>query len=188
MMGGVRKSMGLLAIGALVIGVEAATISNLSVYSQEVIEIEYEPITQIVEMKEAAGNREEVVRTHDVRLISYEDEDLIKTVAMAEGANQGEDGMWLIMSVVVNRKNSTKYPDSFKGVIFQESQFASVADGNFDKVSGFTEECQKAFDRINAGEIAPAIVAFERKESHELDKYFNFAFEYRDHRFYTEKE
>ena len=190
MMGGVKRSMGLFAMFALVVSVEAAPFSELSYYSQDVIyQIEYEPIVQEVKLEEAAGEGPvEQIHTHDVRFVPSEDESYYKTIAMAEGANQGEDGLWLIMSVVYNRVKSGSFPNSAKGVIFQPHQFSSVSNGSYDKVSEYSEECERAFERINAGEIAPAIVAFETKDSDELDKYFEPAFEYRDHKFYTEKE
>ena len=190
MMGGVKKSVGMFAIYALVVSVEAAPFSDISFYnSQEVIEsVKFEPIPQIVEMEEAAGQDEEIVRTHEIRLISYEDEAIYKTAAMAEAGNQGEDGLWLVMSVIYNREKSDGYPNTAEGVVFQKHQFSSVANGSYYKVKEFSEECERAFARINAGEIAPEIVAFETKDSNELDKYFEPAFEYRDHKFYTEKE
>ena len=45
-------------------------------------------------------------------LFSESDEDLVKTIAMAEAGNQGPDGMWLVMSVVMNRVESEDFPDT----------------------------------------------------------------------------
>jgi N-acetylmuramoyl-L-alanine amidase len=189
MMGGVRKSVGMIALYALIMGVEAAPFSDLSFYSQEEIKtVEYEPIPQIVEMEEAAGQGEEIVRTHEISFVSIEEEVFFKTAAMAEAGNQGEDGLWLVMSVIYNREKSDRYPNTAEDVVFQSHQFSSVSNGSYYKVKEFSEECERAFARINAGEIAPEIVAFETKDSYELDKYFEPAFEYRDHKFYTEKE
>lgn len=89
MMGGVKRSMGLFAMFALVVSVEAAPFSELSYYSQDVIyQIEYEPIVQEVKLEEAAGEGPvEQIHTHDVRFVPAEDESYYKTIAMAEGAN-----------------------------------------------------------------------------------------------------
>lgn len=128
-----------------------------------------------------------IERTHNVHLYTQEDADLMKRVAMAEGQSEGPDGMYLILSVVVNRINDPDYPDSVEGVIFQKNAFSSVSDGNFDKVSVPSAECEEAFARIDAGEVCPEIIAFETVESNRLDEWFMEAFTYRHHRFYTKK-
>ena len=188
MMGGVRRSMGLFALCLVVMSTEAAAVSELSKIPSETIKtVEYEqiPPANVFETDAESGVIE---RTHDVRLFSEEDELLLEKIATAEGLSEGEDGMYLIMSVVINRKNSSRFPDSIRSVIYQDHQFSSVSDGNFDKVDEISEECKRAFDRINAGEIAPEIIAFETKDSKVLDQYFMPAFEYRHHKFYTEKD
>ena len=94
---------------------------------------------------------------------------------------QGQDGMWLVMSVVYNRRDAEEFPDSIEEVIFQESQF-------YTKGMGATEispECHEALARIERGDVAPEIVAFEKSTSNSLDEYFVEAFQYRSHKFYT---
>ncbi len=119
--------------------------------------------------------------------ITKEEEMLLQRIAEAEAGNQGADGMWLVMSVVMNRTESPDFPDSIEEVILQEHQFSSVTDGNYENVYVYSAESSEALERIKAGDIAPEIVAFEVNSSEELDKYFMAAFEYRDHRFYTAK-
>ena len=121
-----------------------------------------------------------------VNEVTYEEAQLLLRIAQAEAGNQGEEGMWLVMSVVMNRVASPDFPDSISEVIFQESQFASVSDGNFDKAV-ISEPCHEALARIESGDVAPKIIGFEVKTSEVLDEYFVAAFEYRDHRFYTMK-
>lgn len=144
----------------------------------------FEPIATIEqgtvakEPEEAAG---------PVSRFTQEEQKLLMQIAQAEAGNQGEDGMWLVMSVVMNRVESRDFPDTIEEVIFQESQFSSVSDGNFDNAVIISAEAQEAFNRIESGDIAPSIIGFEVKSSQELDKYFMAAFEFRDHRFYTQK-
>lgn len=122
-------------------------------------------------------------RTHEVQVneFTYEDAQLLMGIAEAEAGNQGTDGMWLIMSVVLNRVNSSEFPDNIHDVIYQQYQFYAKGIGKTE----ITPECHEALARIEMGEVAPQIVAFEKTTSKTLDKYFCSAFEYRDHKFYT---
>ena len=121
-----------------------------------------------------------------VNEFTYEDAQLIMQTAQAEAGNQGEDGMWLVMSTIVNRVESEDFPDTVKDVVYQEGQFATAESGAIKKVK-LSPECHTALARIEKGEVADFIVAFENKKSKSLDKYFTAAFEYKDHRFYTKK-
>ena len=122
-------------------------------------------------------------RTHEVQVneFSYDDAQLLMKIAEAEAGNQGSDGMWLIMSVVLNRVKSEAFPDSISSVIYQRSQFYAQGIG----ATELTPEVHEALARIEMGDVAPQIVAFEKSSSNELDKYFSKAFEYKDHTFYT---
>lgn len=122
-------------------------------------------------------------RTHEVKTneFSYEDAQLLMGIAQAEGGNQGSDGMWLIMSVVLNRVNSSDFPDSIHDVIYQPSQFYAEGIGKTE----LTPECHEALARIECGDVAPQIIAFEKTTSKVLDQFFSEAFVYRSHAFYT---
>lgn len=112
-----------------------------------------------------------------------EAQDLLQ-IAFAEGGNQGEDGQWLIMSVILNRRASSEFPDSIHDVIYQSGQFYTKGMTAAEP----TADTHLALARIERGEVAPDIIAFESGKSIALDKYFNYAFSYRDHKFYTRKE
>ncbi len=185
-MRGIKNSVSLLLTLAMILGTEAAAISDFQSNSQEEIKtVEFEPIPLEV-IYAQAGDYTLGERTHDVHLINKEDRDLMLRCAFAEGGNQGEDGMWLIMSVIMNRVENPNFPNSIREVIYQPHQFSVVTDGRIDEVEP-TEATEMAMVRIEDGEIAPEIVAFERKNSHVLDEWFTYAFTYRDHAFYTPK-
>ena len=152
---------------------------------QEITTIEKEAAVEplIIEVSESGV----LERTHDVHLYTQEDADLIKRVALAEGECEGADGMWLIMSVIVNRLNDPDYPETVSGVIYQKNCFSSLRDGNFDKAPATTDECEEAWQRIEAGDVCPQIIAFETVDSNVLDQWFSEAFTYRHHKFYTKK-
>ena len=119
-----------------------------------------------------------------VNEFTYEEAQLLMKVAQAEAGNQGEDGMWLVLSVITNRVKSESFPDSVTEVCYQKNQFETVTTGAIDKVE-ISAECHRALARIETGEVAEAIVAFENSKNKSLERYFSTAFEYRDHVFYT---
>lgn len=127
-----------------------------------------------------------IERTHDVQLMTKEDRALMMKVATAEGEDQGEDGMWLILSVIMNRVEDPDYPDNIHDVIYQPYQFTSILDKRAEEAEP-TEACEMAMVRIEEGEIAPEIIAFDLKDAGILEKYFEPVFDYRDHRFFVKK-
>lgn len=151
-------------------------------------EVEYAEIRQPAEeLPSAAGQ---------VVCFTYEEAQLLMKMAQAEAGNQGIDGMWLVMSVAVNRVRSENYPDNIIDVINQKAktksgtiiyQFSSVADGRINEQTVLSYEVHEALTMIESGEVAKEVIAFEVKDSTALDKYFKYAFTFRDHRFYTEK-
>lgn len=112
-----------------------------------------------------------------------EAQELLK-IAYAEAGNQGEDGQWLVMSVIINRVNSSEFPNSIHEVIYQPGQFYTEG----MSAATPTADTHLALARIECGEVAPLILAFENGNDSALDKYFSYAFAYRDHKFYTRKE
>lgn len=127
-----------------------------------------------------------IERTHDIQLMTREDRDLMMRVATAEGEDQGEDGMWLILSVIMNRVEDPDYPDNIHDVIYQPYQFTSILDKRAEEAEP-TEACEMAMVRIEEGEIAPEIIAFDLKDAGILENYFEPVFDYRDHRFFVKK-
>lgn len=119
--------------------------------------------------------------------LTYEEAQLLMKIAQAEAGNQGEEGMWLVMSVVINRKNDEAFPDTVKEVAYQKNCFATVTTGKINKVE-LSLEAHTALARIEKGEVKPDIVGFENKSNNSLERYFDFAFTYLDHNFYTNKK
>ena len=116
--------------------------------------------------------------------ITYEEAQELLQIAEAEAGNQGPDGQWLVMSVVINRVRDDSWPDNIHDVIHQESQF--YAEGM--KAAKVKLDGHEALARIEQGDLAPQIIAFERKENTSLRRYFSEVFTYKDHVFYVEKE
>ena len=156
---------------------------------QEEITVHFEQIPEETvsppEVSDLEG--EMFARTHIVHLYTQEEADLIKRIALAEGETEGADGMWMIMSCIINRLNDPDYPDTVSGVVYQKNVFSSLKDGNFDKAAVTSDEAEEAWARIDAGDVCPQIIAFENVKSDALDTWFRYAFTYRNHKFYTKK-
>ena len=151
---------------------------------EEVKEPQFEAIPQTEEVNTEDG--ELFARTHEVDCneFTYEDAQLLLGIAQAEAGNQGPDGMWLVMSVGLNRVNNPEFPDNIHDVIYAENQFYAEGIGKTE----ISPECHEALARIERGDVAPQIVAFEKTTNRTLEKYFSSAFGYRDHVFYTLKK
>lgn len=186
-----RKSItGILLTLGIVFVCEAAAIQTLAGNSTPAEEIQSLTIEHFeqpilgISGKEAAGHAQVL----EIEKYTEDEREMLLKIAMAEAGNQHEDGMWLVMSVVVNRVSDPDWPDSIYEVIHEPFQFTSVTDMHFYEVEEITEECERAYQRILKGEVAPQIIAFERTDSVALDKYFMPAFEFKDHKFYTKRQ
>lgn len=168
---------------------EAAVIQNINqVPPPEEIKTEYvvtQPITPLVEPV-VTIHYETIEHDRDVELYSEKDAKEIMGTAMLESQSEGEDGMWFTMSVIVNRVGDPDWPDNVHDVVYQRYAFSAVTEERMRDVE-ISEECMRAFARIQTGDVCPQIIGFETKASEELDKYFDLAFVYRNHKFYVKK-
>lgn len=97
-----------------------------------------EPIQEV----ETGEVKKDAPAAGQVTEFTYEEAQLLMRMAQAEAGNQGIDGMWLVMSVAINRVKSKNFPGSITDVIYQSAttkngtviyQFSSVADGRIDE-------------------------------------------------------
>lgn len=115
--------------------------------------------------------------------VTYEEAQELMKIASAEALNQGEDGMRLVMSVIVNRVNDPDYPNDIYSVIHQPHQFATAGMAKAE----ITPEVHMALAALECGGCYPNILGFEIKGSNALDAYFTEDFVYKDHIFYKAK-
>lgn len=115
--------------------------------------------------------------------VTYEEAQELMKIAWCEARNQGIDGQRFVMSVVINRVNSPDYPDNIHDVIFQPHQFATEG----MKDAEVTRETHLALAELEMGNLVPEVIAFEKSESDFLNQYFDKAFTFKDHTFYTKK-
>lgn len=102
-------------------------------------------------------------------------------IASAEALNQGENGMLLVMSVVMNRVASPDYPNDIHSVIHAPHQFYTAG----MKSAQITPEVHLALAELEMGNLYPEIIAFEKADSNFLNLYYDEAFTFLDHSFYT---
>lgn len=95
---------------------------------------------------EAAAAKEESVQ---------EERKLLASIIFCEAGNQPFSGQVAVGAVVLNRMDSSQFPDSMEEVIYQPGQFGPVATGWLDRVrreSGYTESAMQAAEAALNGE------------------------------------
>lgn len=85
--------------------------------------------------------------------ISDEDAKILKKIAQAEANADGVEGKAMVMQVVLNRVESSTFPDTIKDVVFQSGQFSPISDGRYNKAIP-DEECDKALYEVVTGEYS----------------------------------
>ena len=67
------------------------------------------------------------------QILPDEDIDLIALVTMAEAENQCDEGKRLVIDTILNRVDSSYFPNTVHEVIYQKSQFSSMWNGRVDR-------------------------------------------------------
>jgi spore germination cell wall hydrolase CwlJ-like protein len=88
--------------------------------------------------------------------VSAEEEELFAALVYCEAGGESYETQFAVASVVVNRINSSRYPDSLLDVIYQKNQFSPASSGRLAVVleKGLaTDSCRKAAKEALAGNI-----------------------------------
>lgn len=72
--------------------------------------------------------------TEAISLYSEEDIELLALVMLAEAEGEDEYGRRLVVSTILNRVDSEKYPNTIREVVYQKGQFSSMFNGRADRV------------------------------------------------------
>lgn len=87
--------------------------------------------------------------------ISDKDYEVLLRIVEAEAGGEDEIGKLLVANVVLNRVDSTKFPDTVEEVVFQQEggcyQFSPVSNGRYESVC-VSEETYEAVERALMGE------------------------------------
>jgi len=91
---------------------------------------------------------------------SEEDAELLAHAIFAEANTLGENGMMYAGSVILNRVNSDKYPDTIRGVLSQPGQYACWSNGAINK--SYTQEAYNiAVQLLQYGSAIPVDIIFQ---------------------------
>lgn len=130
------------------------------------------------------------VQCHSQRIELNEDEKcMLAKIAMAEAEGEDTQGKALVMSVVLNRVHSNKFPDNVYDIIHQKGQFSPVEDGRYYS-SEPDADCMAALDLIiNGWNESRGALYFESDSSSTWHRrHLKFLFQHGKHMFYTESE
>ena len=144
------------------------------------------------EMEEAEPTEADSGRLYE---LSEEDYDALLRLVEAEASGEDIKGKMLVANVVLNRVESSSFPDTVKEVIYQRhngrAQFSPVATGKIDRVA-VSEETVEAVERALCGEdescgalyfVAPAYA--DAANHRWFQKNLTWLFSYNGHEFYT---
>ena len=144
------------------------------------------------EMEKAEPTEADSGRVYE---LSEEDYDALLRLVEAEASGEDIKGKMLVANVVLNRVESSSFPDTVKEVIYQRhngrAQFSPVATGKIDRVA-VSEETVEAVERALCGEdescgalyfVAPAYA--DAANHRWFQKNLTWLFSYNGHEFYT---
>lgn len=144
------------------------------------------------EMEETEPTEADSGRVYE---LSEEDYDALLRLVEAEASGEDIKGKMLVANVVLNRVESSSFPDTVKEVIYQRhngrAQFSPVVTGKIDRVA-VSEETVEAVERALCGEdescgalyfVAPAYA--DAANHRWFQKNLTWLFSYNGHEFYT---
>ena len=114
------------------------------------------------------------------------EEYLLAKIAMAEAEGEDTEGKALVMLVILNRIQSSSFPDSVEEVIFQKHQFQPISDGRFDRVEP-SADCWEALRMVQSGwDESCGATYFEASGKGWHSRNLDFLFKHGGHYFYKE--
>lgn len=97
----------------------------------------------------------EVLENEKAVFLDEESLDILCRIVEAEAGTEDEEGRMLVANVVLNRVESRRFPDTVKGVVFQQKggvcQFSPIATGSYYRVK-VSEKTRKAVEKALRGE------------------------------------
>ena len=142
-----------------VIDVQSGMIENVKIAAVEA-KIAYE--AKLEEERRAAEEAERIAREKaeaeaaqaEAEAAQQAEKELLASLIFCEAGNQPYEGQVAVGAVVMNRINSSSYPDTMEEVIYQSGQFSPAMSGWLDRVranQGYTEVAMQAAEDALAG-------------------------------------
>lgn len=132
------------------------TSSYLSTYKAELEKAKQEstkPIKPIIPASDSSNNSSGSSSGNTGASHTATDIELLAALIECEAGSTDYEGMLAVGSVVVNRMNHSKYPNTLRGVVYQSGQFTPAHNGKLDKVleRGVKASCVQAATDALAG-------------------------------------
>lgn len=171
---------------------------NVNKFETETIYVPDPTFAEHTRASEIILNSEEELQKEIEEEIEDGEKELLAQLIEAEAGNQDYTGKLLVADVVLNRVDSSKFPDTIEEVIFEKHQskdgkwhwqFSTVMDGAFDRAAYYISEdsfraAAEEYDIWKSGAYvsSPDILSFTAGG---YNKYFKPAFKHGDHYFGT---
>lgn len=109
-----------------------------------------------------AAAEEAAVQEAAARAHSYTEEDLyiLAHVICGEAQSSSDEEQRYVGSVVLNRVNHGKYPNTIKGVVFQKNQYSCTRDGNYYRTPTERNWANARY-LLENGSVLPGNVVFQ---------------------------
>ncbi len=150
------------------------------------IEEEREAARKAEEAKRKAEEEEAAAKAKSVKVdtvqgeamyASVDETTLLAAVVQMEAGGQGYEGMLAVASVVMNRVNSGRYPNTITDVVYQKGQFPGAHNGILKRIlsRGPRQDCiQVAQDAISGKNNAAGYLGFCSVHSSTYKKYSTY--------------
>lgn len=145
---------------------------------------------------EMIGSRPSVKReqasTSAIQLNSSDYECLLKIVESEAGVCDRK-GKILVANVVLNRMNSSSFPDTVTEVVYQKNQFSPVENGSIDQVTVSDETREAVSMALSGTDYSQGALFFaarklaKEKNMEWFDSNLKYLFEHDGHEFFTLK-
>ena len=110
---------------------------------KEVIEMQFPEIVYLdVELPKQECN--EIVDNE----VDENDIEILAKITFAEAGNQSELGKRLVIDTVLNRVESSTFPNSIEGVVFQSGQFSPIKDGGYARAHVDNDICRLIYEEL----------------------------------------
>lgn len=103
-------------------------------------------LEQLVEAEEKARQQAAQATKTSSKSISSEERDLLERLVEAEAGGEPYEGKLAVATVVMNRVNSSEFPNTVREVIYQKNQFSPVANGGLNRKA--SAETKKAVRKV----------------------------------------
>lgn len=112
---------------------EPETLPELYLVEEPEEETEEEVAEEEVEVEDTLTEEQKQLQELIERYAEDGSIDLLALVCMAEAEGESEYGQRLVIDTILNRVDSSDYPDTVSGVVYQKSQFSSMWNGRADR-------------------------------------------------------